>query len=197
MPLFASAYIQILQFLNHLCGPSVDSLQYWPLRSSDCLPAGLVPLRTFIWAWQFRQFSAHVSFYLSSLYFISLSMRMFWETVWRALLKFKWTPPTVLLLSTKPSGCAANNKKCKVSNMWEMVIITSDIELTNIWYCLLSFTGRVRTCLIWGRDRIRSEEHQCYWYKPWTITTVRRGLHYKAFKHLLWLFWANNMLVCF
>lgn len=52
-------------------------------------------------AQQFCQFSIHLTAHLFKLYFISLSMRMLWEIVLKALVKPKQTSPTALPLSTK------------------------------------------------------------------------------------------------
>lgn len=65
--------------------------QYWPKDQPQGKPleAGLqldfMLLITTVWAWQFRQ-PTSLPTYLN-LYFVSLSMRVLWETVLKALLK--------------------------------------------------------------------------------------------------------------
>jgi len=59
----------------------------WDAQLVTGLQLDFVPLITTIWAWQFIQFSSHLVLYLSSLYFISFSVRTLWDTVLNVLLK--------------------------------------------------------------------------------------------------------------
>lgn len=57
--------------------------------------------RSQLWVRQLNQFSDHLTGHLSSLYFMSLSQRMLWATVSKALLKLRSTLSTTLSLFTK------------------------------------------------------------------------------------------------
>ena len=74
----------------------------WDAQLVTGLQLDFVPLITTIWAWQFIQFSSHLVLYLSSLYFISFSVRTLWDTVLNVLLKSGWKRHTGIPSSILP-----------------------------------------------------------------------------------------------
>lgn len=66
-----------------------------------CWPLGFVAPITTLWTWSFIQFSVCLNLYLSTLYFVSLSVMILQETVSKPFLKSRYTKPISLVLTNK------------------------------------------------------------------------------------------------
>ncbi|KAK1197403.1 TENS3 protein, partial [Pygoscelis papua] len=76
--------VELLMKVWNSIGPSISS---WGIMLVTCLLVDLVQLITSLWAQPFSQFSIHLTVHLSNPCFVSLFMRMLWETMIKALLK--------------------------------------------------------------------------------------------------------------